>query len=199
MIDPAASAEAISVVFGLGNPGRRHARNRHNIGCMVVDRLALSKNAEFVRGDGPFVYCRVSVDDTTLTLAKSTTYMNETGRAAGSLFAFSGLKPSHVLAVVDDCYLPLGKIRFRRRGSDGGHNGLASMIEHLGTCEFPRLRLGIGLNPPGVALEDYVLMNFSEAESGTVDRMIEAAVAFIPEIAGAGFARSSVTITVAEE
>lgn len=185
----------IKIVMGLGNPGRRYAENRHNLGFMVVDRLAFLKKEEFARGSGPFVYCSVEIGRTDLHLCKSTTYMNNTGKAAAAVKGFFNLEPENILVVSDDCNLPLGKMRLRRTGSDGGHNGLASIIRQLQTRDFARLRLGVGLNPEGVPLEEYVLEDFKKEELETVEKVIDRAVDFISEIAAGSIENNSITLT----
>ena len=189
----------VSAVLGLGNPGRRHIRNRHNFGFMVMERLGFLKKEEFVKGEGPFLFCKVPVNSDKLILCKSATFMNDAGRAALSLCQYFRLSIGDMLVVSDDCNLPLGKIRFRRRGSDGGHKGLYSIIYHLQSQEFPRLRLGIQQSPPGKLLEDYVLEDFSEKESKIVGKVITAAAELIEKLAVDGVDKSSVTITVTEE
>ncbi len=189
----------ISAILGLGNPGRRYSANRHNFGRMVVDRIAFLKKEEFVRGGGPFVYCRVPAESGSLILCKSTTYMNNTGRAAVSLVKYFDLQPQDLLVVSDDCNLPLGKIRFRQRGSEGGHNGLDSIIKSLNTKDFPRLRLGIGANQTGEEIEDFVLEDFSSDECNIVDNVIPVASDFIFELAAQKIEKSSMTFTVTED
>ena len=190
-----APEKKIEIVLGLGNPGRRYAENRHNLGYMVVDRLAFLRKEEFARGLGPFVYCRVDIDAGNLYLCKSTTYMNNTGKAAIAIKNYFGVQPENFLVVSDDCNLPLGKIRFRKTGSDGGHNGLASVIAGLQSRDFSRLRLGIGPNPAGVPLEDYVLEDFKKEEFEVVDKLIAGAVDLIPKIAAGEIENNSITLT----
>ncbi len=189
----------IEAVLGLGNPGRRYAENRHNFGYMVVDRLAFLKREEFTRGDGPFVYCRVPMADSGLYLCKSTTYMNNSGKAAISLCKYFGIQPENLLVVSDDCNLPLGKIRYRISGSEGGHNGLASIISVFNRKDFPRLRLGVSLNPSGVPLEDYVLEDFTRDEFEIVDQVISATLGFIENLAVNTIDKKSVTFSVTGE
>jgi len=189
----------IEAVLGLGNPGRRYAENRHNFGCMVVDRLAFLKREEFTRGDGPFVYCQVPMADSGLYLCKSTAYMNNSGKAAISLCKYFGIQPQNMLVISDDCNLALGKIRYRISGSEGGHNGLASIINVLNRKDFPRLRLGVGLNPSGVPLEDYVLEDFTGGEFETVDQVVSAAIGFIENLAANTINKNSVTFSVTGE
>jgi len=189
----------IEAVLGLGNPGRRYAENRHNFGNMVVDRLAFLKREEFIRGDGPFVYCRVPIADGRLYLCKPTTYMNNSGRAAISLCKYFGIQPQNMLVISDDCNLALGKIRYRISGSEGGHNGLASIINVLNRKDFPRLRLGVGLNPSGVPLEDYVLEDFTGDEFEIVDQVVSAGIGFIENLAANTINKNSVTFSVTDE
>jgi len=189
----------ISAVMGLGNPGRRYIANRHNFGCMVVDRLAFLKKEEFIKGNGPFVYCWIQSASESLFLCKSTTYMNNSGKAAAKLIDYFGIEPQNLLVVSDDCNLPLGKIRFRKSGSDGGHNGLASIVKYLKTGDFPRLRLGINQSSPDKPLEDFVLEDFALNELESVDKVISAASDFIINLAAKDLDNTSITFTVTED
>jgi len=188
--------ECVKVVLGLGNPGRRYADTRHNLGHMVVDRLAFLKKEEFAPGNGPFEYCRVDFDGNEIYLCKSTTYMNNTGKAAVAIKNYFDLAPESIMIISDDSNIPLGKIRFRIDGSDGGHNGLASVMRYLHTDQFSRLRLGVDSNPAGVPLEDYVLEDFSKEEFETVDKMVATAMGFIEDLAAGKIENKSITITV---
>jgi PTH1 family peptidyl-tRNA hydrolase len=190
-----APIDKIKVILGLGNPGRRYADNRHNLGHMVIDRLAFLKKEEFARGQGPFVYCQVEIDGSPIFLCKSTTYMNNTGKAAVAIKNYFDLTPVNILAVSDDCNLPLGKIRFRRTGSDGGHNGLASIIASLQSRDFARLRLGVGLNPEDIPLEEYVLEDFNKEEFEVVDKVVEQAVELIFKICTDHIENNSINLT----
>ena len=160
------------LVVGLGNPGRRYRGTRHNVGWEVVDRLArrfgiqLEEEAEALVGRGTIAGCPV-------LLAKPQTYMNESGRAVRALVRRYGLAPQDLLIVYDDVDLPVGAIRIRPRGSAGGHHGMASVIEALGTQEIPRVRIGIG-RPPGDTAE-YVLSRFSPEERPVVEEAVERA------------------------
>ena len=189
----------MTAILGLGNPGRRYSLNRHNFGSMVIDRLAFLKKEEFIRGPGPFLYCRLQFDNSNVLVCKSTTYMNNVGRAAKAVGDLFGIAAMEMLVVSDDCNLPLGKIRYRPDGSDGGHNGLASIIDYLQSRDFPRLRLGIGMNPAGVPLEDYVLDDFAEDEQRIVDRAISTATELITDLARDGLPDESLTVAIADE
>ena len=166
-----------SLIVGLGNPGRKYAGNRHNIGFQCVDRLAeghaicLSKSRFKARyGEG-------RLDDCRIILAKPLTYMNSSGEAVGPLSRWYKIPPERVLVIHDDLDLPLARVRLRSGGSSGGHHGIASVIEHLGTCDFPRLRIGIG-RPQCGEPTDYVLNDFT-LEQGPV---IQATLELVDEI-----------------
>ncbi len=176
--DPSApAASQLRLVVGLGNPGRRYARTRHNIGFMVVDEV-VRRAGESWLGDRSLnsEVARLG----SLRLLKPQTYMNESGRAVAALSRFHQWQPPQLLVVYDDVSLPLGRLRLRASGSAGGHNGMRSIIQHLGSDGFPRLRVGIGegRRSTGEGLTDHVLGDFTEAEeidrSEAVDRAADA-------------------------
>jgi PTH1 family peptidyl-tRNA hydrolase len=149
-------------VVGLGNPGERYRRTRHNIGYMVVDALAARAG---VRKGGEVAEAWVApaeVGGQEALLVKPVTFMNRSGIAVDRLLSLKGGGPQDLVVVLDDVALDLGRIRVRERGSHGGHNGLRSLIEVLGTEEFPRLRLGIRKGEPEDDLADYVLAPFPD-------------------------------------
>ncbi|MBN2171898.1 MAG: aminoacyl-tRNA hydrolase [Candidatus Krumholzibacteriota bacterium] len=161
------------VVLGLGNPGTRYAATRHNVGFMVLDRLAERARLRFTAGRGDFAAARWSAPGGPVLLAKPDTFMNLSGRAGEQLARLSGLAPDEFLVVVDDIDLPLGRLRLRARGGAGGHRGLDSLIAHWGGGDFPRLRLGVG---PAVGdAADYVMTPFAPEDLDTVQKMVEAA------------------------
>jgi len=144
-------APALRLVVGLGNPGAKYAGTRHNVGFMALERLAAAASVSF-RSQAKLhgLMAELGLGDQRLRLLMPQTYMNESGRSIRSALDWFGLQPAQLLVVVDDMDLPLGKLRLRASGSAGGHNGLRSTISHLGTQDFPRLRIGIGapgLNP----------------------------------------------------
>jgi peptidyl-tRNA hydrolase, PTH1 family len=186
--------DGIKAIIGLGNPGRRYAETRHNYGFLAVDRIAFLKRKEFTRGEGPYFQCEVEIGEHNLTLVKSTTYMNNTGRAAAEICNQMGITPAQLLVIADDCNLPLGKIRYRPGGSDGGHNGLLSIIEHLQTDEFPRIRLGIGETPEGKPREDFVLEEFALEETKVVEKVVEKTIELIETLVENQSQASSITI-----
>ena len=162
-------------VVGLGNPGERYRRTRHNVGFMAVD--ALAARAGVRRGgeiaDAWFAPAEISGED--VLLVKPLTFMNRSGVAVDRLMAVHGTAPQDVIVVVDDVALDLGRLRVRERGSHGGHNGLRSLIEVLGTEEFPRVRVGIRKGETGDDLAGYVLAPFPDEDVLIVQEAVERA------------------------
>ena len=152
------------VVVGLGNPGSPYEGTRHNIGFDVVDAAAAALGVRFRSGAGNFLHALASE----AVLVKPLTYMNNSGIAVAEALGRLGLPERKLLVVVDDLWLPLAALRIREKGSAGGHNGLRSIIETLGTTEFPRLRFGIGKNPDPHRQADYVLSPFDPEEREAV-------------------------------
>ena len=163
------------LVVGLGNPGPRYAATRHNIGFMVVDRLAAEGSGRWVDQDHSQA-AQVQLANQQVLLVKPQTFMNRSGIAVAAFQERLGAAPEEVLVLLDDFLLDFGRLRLRRGGSDGGHNGLASILEHLNTSRVPRLRLGIGAPPPGEDSIDYVLGLFGAKEqvAGLVERGCQA-------------------------
>ena len=168
------------LLVGLGNPGRDYAGTRHNVGFMIADRLAAKSRAEF-RTEKSWKAAVAKTGD--LLLCKPLTYMNLSGQSVRAVSEFYKIAPSEMLVVLDDTALPLGRLRLRPDGSAGGHNGLKSIIEHLGTPVFPRLRVGIGAAEPGSAI-GHVLGRFSLEEEPVLEQGLdraEAAIACVRE------------------
>ncbi|MFC2076073.1 aminoacyl-tRNA hydrolase [candidate division KSB1 bacterium] len=164
-------------ILGLGNPGADYAATRHNLGFMVLDRLCRDHQLNFDRVHGRSLLAEGKVGGRRLVLAKPTTYMNLSGLAAEEILRARDLEPHDLLVVSDDLNLPLGRLRLRLRGSDGGHKGLASVIFSLGTEDFPRLRLGIGREKPSIDQVRFVLEPFDAHEKEAVEEMLDQAVA----------------------
>lgn len=162
----------VSLILGLGNVGRKYQATRHNLGFDLLDRLARECRSAAPAKADLYQWSAAERQNRKLILAWPSTYMNGSGEAAKALLERHELTPNQMLVLVDDVALPLGSIRFRLSGSAGGHNGLASLIEELQTNSFARLRLGIGPQPPGTALEDFVLGRFAKAEQPMVDQML---------------------------
>jgi PTH1 family peptidyl-tRNA hydrolase len=150
------------LVVGLGNPGREYARNRHNVGFMVVEELARRYGGSF-RSKFSGQVAEIRIDDHKLALLKPETYMNESGRAVGAAQRFYKLDPDAVLVVHDEGDFDLGRLQLRIGGGFGGHNGLRSIAQHLKTPDFMRLRIGVGRPERGDPrpLADYVLSDFA--------------------------------------
>lgn len=168
-----------AIVIGLGNPGRRYAATRHNLGWGVVERCAAGAGLSFLPGRGSFHAARWRRPEGDALLVLPSTFMNRSGEAGRQLLALSGLSPARCLVVADDLDLPLGRLRLRGRGSPGGHNGLASLIAAWGDEGFPRLRLGIGRPPAPPAGESadtvaHVLGPFAAAEAPLVEAVLTA-------------------------
>jgi peptidyl-tRNA hydrolase, PTH1 family len=160
----------MKAIVGLGNPGARYRGTRHNIGFAVVDELARRWAVGFESAPADALIAKWRpIDADAVLLVKPLTFMNLSGEAAGTLVRYFRIDLADLLIVVDDVHLPLGKLRARAGGSAGGHNGLKSIIAHLGD-DFSRLRLGVGRGPED--LVDRVLSRFEPDEKPDVDRMI---------------------------
>src|SRR5690606_30698685 len=162
----------MALLVGLGNPGPKYDATRHNIGFALADAVARAWNAGDWRTQGKSLLCKVPPGassgaalpaGSSLLIAKPQTYMNLSGQAVQALMAFYKIPPSDVIVVTDDVTLPLGSIRIRARGGHGGHNGLRNIIEQVGEG-FPRIRVGVGLCPPGWDLANFVLARFTAAD-----------------------------------
>jgi PTH1 family peptidyl-tRNA hydrolase len=170
----------LSLIVGLGNPGERYKNTRHNLGYRVVDSLAGKSNRSFKPGKGDYSFCEIEKQkEKRFLLIKPLTYMNSSGEAVADALDHFGLGRENLLILCDDVSLPLGKIRVREKGTDGGHKGLRSIIFHLDSILFARLRMGIGEGPDGMELEEFVLREFEEEERETVERMTERACAAV--------------------
>jgi len=156
----------MKLIVGLGNPGKEYALTRHNVGFMVVNALindlGLKVQAKF-KGE----IAQTSVNSETVILLKPHTYMNASGESARLVMDFYKIDVKDILVIYDDLDLPVGKVRLREKGSAGGHNGMKSLIQHLGTQEFSRCRIGIDKNPMYQTV-DYVLGKFSKQEEASV-------------------------------
>lgn len=151
--------------MGLGNPGERYAGTRHNAGFMVVEALAAATAGSWRADDHcQGLLAEAVVAGRPVVLLKPQTYMNRSGLAVAAALQRLAFPPEEILVVLDDFLLEFGRLRFRRAGSDGGHNGLASVLTELGTTQVPRLRLGIGAPPVGVDPIDHVLERFGAEE-----------------------------------
>ncbi len=173
-------------IVGLGNPGIEYADTRHNAGAAAVDLLARRHSIRLARRRHQAVYGRGEIAGVEVLLAQPVTFMNNSGQAVGRLLSFYGLSPDHLLVVVDDINLPLGTIRLRRKGSDGGQKGLRSVAQHLGTTQYARLRIGVGPLPAGRDATAFVLSPFRPSERDAAFSGIERAADAIERALGHG-------------
>jgi PTH1 family peptidyl-tRNA hydrolase len=179
------------LIIGLGNPGREYRATRHNVGFMVLDRLSERLKIRFTRMQSRALVASASHTspkdgiERKLILAKPQTFMNLSGQAVQGLIHFHKLPLANILVAHDDLDLPLGTIRIRPDGGAAGQKGMASILERLGTDEFPRLRLGIGRPPGQMQAPDYVLQDFSPDDmtvlSDTLDRAVEAMLLYVDQ------------------
>lgn len=181
-------------VFGVGNPGPRYARTRHNLGWMVVDAVAARAGGRFRDEPGGYEIARVERAGVAVLLVKPQTYVNRSGRAARAALASAGLGAENLLVVVDDVHLPFGRLRLRSSGSAGGHNGLASIEAHLETRVYPRLRIGVGAPRDGEALEDHVLAGFSSVELERLHEVVDCAADAVDLVVERGVEETRVRI-----
>jgi PTH1 family peptidyl-tRNA hydrolase len=166
----------VKVVVGLGNPGEAYERTPHNMGFMVVDNLAERLGCR-MRLSGRFQAMTGSAQyaGQELLLVEPQTFMNESGRSVGASLGYRKLGPADLLVVADDADLPLGALRMRKKGSSGGHRGLESIAEVLGTNDFGRLRVGIGRGRPGADLVKHVLNAFGREEWSEAEKAVKEA------------------------
>jgi PTH1 family peptidyl-tRNA hydrolase len=190
MIDPSQNIEIQPkihqgpfIIAGLGNPGRKYERNRHNVGFMLLNRLSNKLGESFGKIEAKALVCKTSFQGERIILVKPQSYMNKSGMPVASLVRFYQIPLENLLVTYDDVDLPLGVLRIRPSGGSGGQKGMQSIIERLGTEEFPRLRIGTGRPPGRMDAADYVLQDFSSQETelldDSLDRGVKAVLAFV--------------------
>ena len=164
------------LVVGLGNPGEKYENTRHNVGFLTVDELAERARVPVQKLKHRALTNTLEVGSVKVLLMKPVTYMNLSGEAVGEAARFYKLPPERVLVISDDVSLPLGKLRIRKGGSAGGHNGLKSIIQHLGTDQFPRIKVGVGQKPhPDYDMADWVLSKVAGEDLKTITEAIRKA------------------------
>ena len=173
----------VRIIVGLGNPGSSYADTRHNVGFMVMDALARAWGAEWKADKGRKAELATARG---ALLVKPQTFMNDSGFCVGPLMRYFKFAPEQVLVVYDDTALPVGGLRLRAAGSDGGHNGMKSLIAHMGSDRFPRLRVGIGSHGQK-SLVGHVLGRFSPEEKPLVEEAVQRAVQAVQVLMGEGF------------
>ncbi len=159
----------MKVIFGIGNPGTRYRNTRHNVGFLILEKFADKHKLNFIPSKDEYMFCEGELDGMPFLLVKPVTYVNLSGVAADNLLnKINSLRIEDILVIVDDINLSTGDIRIRQSGGDGGHNGLSSIIYHLQSTGFPRIRFGIGDERENSNLADYVLSKFN---SKTIDNL----------------------------
>ena len=189
-------AEGLKMVVGLGNPGSKYSGTRHNIGFMALERMASSAGFTFRQQTKLHgLAAETGVGDQRLRLLMPQTYMNDSGRSIRAALDWYGFAPEQLLVLVDDMDIPLGRLRLRAQGGAGGHNGLRSTIQHLGSQVFPRLRIGIGApaeNPEERRAKtvSHVLGSFSQSEKTSVDAVLDGVLEAVVRIQRLGLDRA---------
>lgn len=160
----------MKLVVGLGNPTARYDKTRHNVGFEVIDALADKYNIALDTMKHKGMYGKGKIDGQSVILLKPMTFMNLSGESVALVSSYYKVAPEDIIVIYDDINLDVGRLRIREKGSAGGHNGMKNIIAHLGTEEFPRLRIGVGMKPPKMDLADYVLSHFSEDEQALMNQ-----------------------------
>ena len=178
-VSPSGSPEFM--VVGLGNPGRDYEFTRHNAGFLTLDHIAVEENVEIKK-----LKYKALIGDTVISghrclLVKPQTFMNNSGESVREISQFYKIPPEKIIVIFDDISLPCGKLRIRRKGTDGGHNGIKSIIYHLNSDNFPRIKVGVGAKPhPDYKLADWVLSTFKKDEMEELKKAIEKATEVLP-------------------
>ena len=162
----------MKLIVGLGNPGKEYAGTRHNCGFMVIDRLASKLNINVDQNKFKGLYAKVKYHGEDIILLKPQTYMNLSGESVNAVMNFFKIDKEDLLVIYDDLDMPVGKLRLRKTGSAGGHNGIKNIIAHLNSQDFKRIRVGIDRHKY-MNVADYVLSRFSKVESEAIEQGIE--------------------------
>jgi peptidyl-tRNA hydrolase, PTH1 family len=165
----------LKIIAGLGNPGIQYDLSRHNIGFLVVDRIAKTNHISLSVRLSKILYGLGRIDTERVALVKPTTFMNRSGEGILKAFRLFGCGMEDLVVIHDDLDLPFGRLRFKRRGGDGGHQGVRSIIDSTGENNFLRLKVGIGRPPRGMEPADYVLETLEKAERSQLDEILSRA------------------------
>lgn len=175
--------EPMKCIVGLGNPGNKYEKTRHNVGFMVIDELVKRHHWQLNKKKFKGIYALESLAGEKVLLLKPQTYMNLSGESISAIMKYYQIELEDLLVIYDDLDLPAGKIRLRTKGGHGGHNGVRNTIDHLGTKDFKRIRIGIGRPETNIPIMDYVLGNFSKEEEvavkGSIEKSADACEAWI--------------------
>ena len=163
------------VIVGLGNPGKKYVASRHNVGFILVQRLADRHGVKLKKRKYPAKAAQVELANAPALLVKPWTYMNRSGVAVNELILGAGLNLDRLLVVYDDLDIPLGEIRIRKSGGPGTHNGMASIVQEIGSTKFPRIRIGIGPLPIGIDATDFVLGDFRKEDNQVLEDSLASA------------------------
>lgn len=165
----------MKVIIGLGNPGKKYEDTRHNAGFMAIDKISEKWSIPVQQNKFRALVGEGRLEGEKVLLVKPQTYMNLSGESIAEILKFYKLSPDDLVVIYDDLDLPTGHLRLREKGSAGGHNGIKSMIQHTGTQEFKRIKVGIGRPEPGRSVSDYVLQAFPASERALIDEAVSLA------------------------
>lgn len=165
----------MKLIVGLGNPTPQYDKTRHNVGFAVIDHLMNEYGIALDTAKHKGFYGKGRIAGESVILLKPMTYMNLSGESVVQVANYYKVAPKDIIVVYDDINLDVGRLRIREKGSAGGHNGIKNIIAHLGTDEFPRIRVGVGMKPPKMDLADYVLSRFSKEEEALMEEGYERA------------------------
>ena len=166
----------MKLIVGLGNPGREYVNTRHNAGFYVLEKLAHTLSADISERKYNGLYTKVRIGDERAILLEPQTYMNRSGESVRAFMDYFKIESSDVFVIYDDVNLEPGNLRIRLKGSAGGHNGIKSLIAHMGTSDFPRIKIGGGEKPARMDLADHVLGRFSETDRKLLDEAADNAI-----------------------
>lgn len=178
------------IIAGLGNPTKEYDKTRHNVGFEVIDRLADRYDIDVSERKHRAFCGKGMIEGQKVLLVKPQTFMNLSGESLRSVVDYYKVMPEELVVIYDDISLPLGQLRIRLKGSAGGHNGIKNIIAHLGTQEFPRIKVGVGAKPPRMDLKDYVLSRFSKGEQELMDEAFQEAAQAVAMMIGEGADRA---------
>lgn len=164
------------LIAGLGNPSRTYEGTRHNIGFTMIDAIGNKFGIDVTTKKHKALVGRGMIDGMRVILAKPQTYMNLSGESIREITDFYKIEPENIIIIYDDISFDVGQLRIRKKGSAGGHNGVKNIIAHLGTQEFPRIKVGIGNKPEGWDLADYVLSKYTKAEQEALEEASEGVI-----------------------
>ena len=177
----------MQIIVGIGNPGSRYKNNRHNVGFQFLDYYAEKKSVKFKTSKFDYYFAEGEIDSTPFLLVKPSSFVNNSGVPVLNVVQNYGIPLSSLLIVVDDINIPAFSLRLRGSGGDGGHNGLTSIIYHLSSDDFPRLRIGVGNNFTAGNLPDYVLSDFEDKDLSTLKKVFDLSTLLIDDFIKYGF------------